>query len=228
MLKLEAVSKKFGGLQAVSDCSFEIKKGTITALIGPNGAGKTTIFNLILGVIKPDSGKIYFNDLLINNLPIFKRVRLGISRTFQSVRLFKNLTVGDNLSLVSGDKEAIRKTISFLGLETDLDFPVSGLSFGQQKILALARALLLPHQLLMLDEPVAGVNPLLREKFKRIFQELRDKGETIFLIEHDMNFVMNLADYVIVMAGGKVLAKGSASEVQKDPQVLESYLGEQI
>ena len=228
MLKLESVSKKFGGVQAVSNCSFEVKKGTITALIGPNGAGKSTVFNLILGVQNPESGKVFFKNTDIAKFPIFKRARMGISRTFQMVRVFKNLTVQDNLRLATENQDDIQRMISLLGLEAKLDTLNADLSFGQLKILSLARALLLPHELLMLDEPVAGVNPVLREKFKNIFRRLKEKGETIFLIEHDMDFVMDIADHVIVMDAGQVLTQGSPSEILNNPKVLEAYLGEQI
>lgn len=228
MLRIESVSKKFGGVMAVSNCTFQVKKGTITALIGPNGAGKSTAFNLILGVLNPDSGKVFFKDNDITKIPIFKRARLGISRTFQAVRVFKNLSVMDNLLLVTNNQEDIRSTISFLSFEDKIDTLNVDLSFGQLKLLSLARALLLPHELLMLDEPVAGVNPILRSRFKKIFRDLKEKGETIFLIEHDMDFVMDIADHVIVMDAGQVLAQGSPNEIRNNPEVLEAYLGEQI
>lgn len=244
MLKLQNISKSFGGVQAVKNCSFEIEESCITALIGPNGAGKTTVFNLISGFFNPDKGEIFFQKQNINNLPIWKRSRLGISRTFQLSRMFRNLSIEDNLLIalredddkffkmfmrgIEGDaqeKNRIREMMDFVGLKKDPSTIVTDLSYGQQKLFDLARALLNNHTFLMLDEPVAGVNPVLRDTFKELLKKLKSKGETIFVIEHDMDFVRSIADTVIVMDQGDVLAQGTPVKVLSDKSVLEAYLG---
>lgn len=243
MLALDHVTKAFGGVRAVDDCHFEIQKKRITALIGPNGAGKSTVFNLVSGVETPDAGNISFVGRDITHVPVHTRARLGISRTFQTVRLFKNLTVYENLAIVATAHDenplraflpaaphtkSIEAALHRVGFDAPHDRRAAELSYGQQKLLSLARALLLPHALLLLDEPVAGVNPVLRERFKELFNDLKAHGETLLIIEHDMDFVMGLADRVIVMDAGRVLTEGPPSEVQHDPRVLEAYLGEQI
>ena len=238
LLSINNLSKHFGGVQAVKGCAFDVQPNTITALIGPNGAGKTTVFNLVSGLIEADSVSVVLAGTDLTNLAAHRRARAGLSRTFQLVRLFKNLTVRehvylalheDDISLLSKDgPEFEQKMIDVLktvGLEKPAETLAPDLSYGQQKLLDLARALAKPHQLLMLDEPVAGVNPVLRERFKTLLKELKAKGETILVIEHDMDFVRSVADHVIVMDQGAVLAQGKPEEVLSDKRVLEAYLG---
>lgn len=245
MINFVNLKKFFGGVRAVDGCSFEIEKGKITALIGPNGSGKTTIFNLISGIIKPDEGHIFFNDNDLSRLSVEEISNLGVSRIFQQSRLFKNLTVRENL-LLAFDNEDVKFFKNVFGLNKiskekeimmekimdDLDISelrekiADDLSFGQKRLVELARAILNPHKILILDEPVAGVNPKIRGKIGEILKNLKNKGETILLIEHDMQFVFNLADYVVAMNVGKVIARGSVSEIKGNPAVLESYLGE--
>lgn len=265
MLTVRKLTKHFGGVNAVDNCSFEVMPGQITALIGPNGAGKTTLFNCVAGVVPFERGTVRFSGQDITRLSIHRRARLGISRTFQLTRTFANMTVEENLRLAaeprdqdfwralflpdtvgvaqtfrSDDvrakalsyKEVLKKkledTLKLVGLEQPLGYPAKNLSYGQAKLLSLARALLMPHKLLMLDEPVAGVAPTLRDQFKKLLPELQARGETIFFIEHDMDFVRAVADAVIVMEEGRVLTEGSPEAVLKDPRVLEAYLGEQL
>jgi len=243
MLTVENISKSFGGVVAVRDCSFTIPQGEITALIGPNGAGKTTLFNIVNGFIAQDRGSITFAGNDVSKRPTWERSRLGMSRTFQLSRLFRNLSIRSNLELAirqdddrfwkmffgggkPGEFDArIAETLQFVGLEKDAETPVTDLSYGQQKLFDLARALLNPHSLLLLDEPVAGVNPVIRGRLKDILLHLRQKGETILLVEHDMDFVRAVADSVIVMDQGSVLVKGRPDIVLSDPKVLEAYLG---
>lgn len=247
MLKIQNLVKHFGGVKAVDGCDFSVEKNSITALVGPNGAGKTTVFQLISGLIEADQGTIFFEDQNILLLPAFRRARLGISRTFQLSRLFRNLNIEDNLLLAlredddqwlkmfvrgsRGDeqqRDRIREIMDFVGLDKDPKTIATDLSYGQQKLFDLARALVNPHSLLMLDEPVAGVNPVLRNQFKDMLKELKRTGETILLIEHDMDFVHAVADTVVVMDQGRVLAQGQPEVALKDERVLEAYLGTDV
>ncbi len=226
MITIHRLNKHFGGVAAVKDCSLDIEPGNITSIIGPNGAGKTTLFNLLCGIITPDSGRISFNGKDITGLPTHLIARAGISRTFQQARLFKNMSVDENLSIARAVTPSEAKKML-----QDVRFPLSArtkaseLSYGQTRLVEIARALLKPHKLLMLDEPTAGVNPTVRKELKSILLGLRKRGSTIMLIEHDMEFVMSISDEVIVMAEGTVLTRGTPEKVQNDKRVLEAYLG---
>jgi branched-chain amino acid transport system ATP-binding protein/neutral amino acid transport system ATP-binding protein len=245
ILELHNVSKSFGGVKAVDDCSFEIKENMITALIGPNGSGKTTIFNLVSGLLKVDSGKIIFDKIDITNKSPEFISNLGISRAFQQSQLFDNLTLEENLLLAFDNedtkffknllginkitedkKEKIHHYLKMINLERHLHHLAREFSYGQRKLIELVRAILNPHKLLMLDEPVAGVTPQLRNKITDILLELKEKGETILLIEHDMYFTFNVADRIIVLDKGKPIAEGTPDEIKDNPKVLEAYLGE--
>lgn len=246
MLEIRNLKKYFGGVKAVDGCDFEVKEKTITALIGPNGAGKSTVFNLASGIMKIDSGRIIFDNKDITNLRPEKISNLGISRLFQQSKLFNNLTVRENLLLAldnedtkfwsafvktSADKKRrfekqIKEMLNLVGLEKFENSLARDLSYGQKRLIELVRTILNPHKFLMLDEPVAGVTPKLRGKIGEILLKLRKKGETILLIEHDMNFTLNIADQVIVMEKGKVIAQGKPDEIKNNPKVLEAYLGE--
>lgn len=249
MLKIKNLKKYFGGIRAVDDCSFEVEEGKITALIGPNGSGKTTVFNLISGILRPDSGKILFKPekewIDITHKSIEFISNLGISRLFQQIQLFNNLTVKENLLLAFDNndtkflknlfgfnkitkekEEKIKEILKFVNMERFENSLAKNLSYGQRKLIELSRAILKPHKFLMLDEPVAGVNPFLREKITEILLLLKEKGETILLIEHDMNFTLKISDWVIVMEKGNVIAEGTPKEIKNNPKVLEAYLGE--
>jgi branched-chain amino acid transport system ATP-binding protein/neutral amino acid transport system ATP-binding protein len=245
ILKLHNVSKSFGGVKAVDDCSFEIKENMITALIGPNGSGKSTIFNLVSGLLKLDSGKIIFNNVDITNKSPEFISNLGISRAFQQSHLFDNLTLEENLLLAFDNedtkffknllginkitedkKEKIHHYLKMINLERHLHHLAREFSYGQRKLIELVRAIINPHKLLMLDEPVAGVTPQLRNKITDILLELKERGETVLLIEHDMYFTFNVADRIIVLDKGKPIAEGTPDEIKDNPKVLEAYLGE--
>ncbi|MBI2558680.1 ABC transporter ATP-binding protein [Candidatus Woesearchaeota archaeon] len=226
MLSVKNISKNFGGIKAVDGCSFEVKENTITSLIGPNGAGKTTLFNVISGLTAPDSGTIKLLNKKINNLPPYKIAQAGISRTFQLTKVFKNMSIKDNLLIANNTGEdKMKKLLESVYLQKPLNTTASELSYGQQRLLELARALLKPHSLLMLDEPTAGVNPRIRQELKSILKRLRKDGKTILLIEHDMDFVMDISDFVVVLNEGKVLKIGKPKDIAKDKRVLEAYLG---
>ncbi len=245
MLEIKNLKKYFGGVKAVDNCSFEVKPKTITALIGPNGAGKSTVFNLVSGILKADSGKIIFSGADITKAKPEKISNLGISRLFQQTKLFNNLTVKENLLLaldnedtkfwknlfslnkLSKEKETkIKEMLNLIGMEKFESTLTRDLSYGQKRLIELLRTILNPHKFLMVDEPVAGVNPKLREVIAKILEKLKNQGETILLIEHDMNFTLNVADWVIVMEKGKVIAQGKPEEIRNNPRVLEAYLGE--
>ena len=226
MLSLHNVTKNFGGIKAVDGCSFEVKNNTITSLIGLNGAGKTTVFNIISGLTKPDGGSIKLLDKDITNLPPYKIAQSGISRTFQLTKIFRNMTIKDNLLIAKKtDDEEMKKALARVHLHKSLDTIASELSYGQQRLLEIARAVLREHKLLVLDEPTTGVNPKVRHELKVILRELKKAGNTVLLIEHDMEFVMDISDEVIVLTEGKVLKRGKPKDIVKDKEVLEAYLG---
>lgn len=246
MLQIQNLKKYFGGVKAVNGCNFKINKGKITALIGPNGSGKTTVFNLISGILKSDSGEIFLNKEKITNLDIAHISNKGVSRLFQHARLFNNLTVHENLLLAletedtkfwknlllknkipEDKKDKIKKISELVGIEGFQNKLARNLSYGQKRLVELARAILKPHNILILDEPVAGVNPILRNKIAKVLIKLKNNGETILLIEHDMHFVLNhVADKVIVMDEGKVIAEGTPERIKNNKKVLEAYLGD--
>ena len=226
MLSIKSVAKNFGGVKAVNKCSFDIEENKITALIGPNGAGKTTLFNIISGLIGIDKGTIKLQNENITNLQPHKIANLGISRTFQLTKVFRNMSIKDNMLLAKHtSEEEIKKILDSVYLHKPLDTFASELSYGQQRLLEIARALLMPHSLLMLDEPTAGVNPKIRRELKLILKNLKKEGKTVLLIEHDMDFVMSVSDTIVVLNQGRVLKIGKPKQVVKDKKVLEAYLG---
>lgn len=245
MLKATNLKKHFGGVKAVDGVSLEIKKGMITAIIGPNGSGKTTLFNIISGIITPDEGTVRFKNNDITNMTVEKISAHGISRMFQKSRLFNNLNVIDNLEIAIDDDavkfwknligmhkiskdqhEKILELLKEVEMEKHTGKICSDLSFGQKRLIELVRTIVNPHELLMLDEPVAGVNPKIKGIIKKLILELKTHGDTIILIEHDMQFTMEIADKVVVLDEGKIIAQGTPKKIMKNKKVLEAYLGE--
>ena len=251
LLEVERVVKSFDGVRAVNDCSLDVQPGTITGLIGPNGAGKTTLFNLITGFLKPTSGRIVFKDERIDGLPPHQIFRRGIVRTFQIPRELKQMTVLENLMLVPAEQAGERlwnpwffpflvarqereirdkalDILEFVDLWHLRDEYAANVSSGQKKLLELARTLMADPQMILLDEPGAGVNPTLMRKLVHNIEQLcYGKGITFFLIEHDMDLVTRLCNPIIVMSNGEKLAEGPPDEVKSDERVLEAYLGGQ-
>ena len=249
--ELQDLSKSFGGVQAVNQCSFSVQQGTITGLIGPNGAGKTTVFNIITGFHYPDSGRVTYKGKDITGLPPHQIFRKGICRTFQIPREFESLTVLENLMVVSPNqigerilnpyfrpRSVLRQEMAVLDKANDiLDFVqlahlkdeyASNLSGGQKKLLELARTMMASPGLTLLDEPGAGVNRTLLKSLVGYIEKLcKEIGVTFLLIEHDMDLVMHLCNPIIVMSEGTKLMEGPPAQVQKNKEVLDAYLGGQ-
>jgi ABC-type branched-subunit amino acid transport system ATPase component/ABC-type branched-subunit amino acid transport system permease subunit len=240
-LEVRAVSKRFGGIRAVDDCSFEVRAGSITGLIGPNGSGKTTIFNLITGMMRPDAGRIYLDGERIDRLPPWERAYRGMGRSYQITRLFPAMTVLENVvaplsefrwrnlaaGAVSGpERRKAEELLDFVGMAGFSDERAGSLSFGQQKLVELAQVLMLEPRLVLLDEPAGGINPSLIERLIDLIRDLNRQGVTFLLVEHNMPMVLELCDPVIVVARGKHLAEGSPAEIRRNAAVLDAYLGE--
>jgi branched-chain amino acid transport system ATP-binding protein len=248
VLEIVNLHKSFGGIKAVKNCDFTVEKGSITGLIGPNGAGKTTVFNLITGFIKADKGKILLHDKNIVGVKPYKIARMGLSRTFQMIRLFPKMTVLENVMLASKgldesiweallrlpfmkqkEKEIEEKAmglLKFVGLERFRNKLAGKLSFGQQKLLEIARSLASEPELLLLDEPASGVNLTMLNTIKHLLLELQKRGKTILLVEHNIEFVMDMCNKVVVLDHGEEIAVGKPSAIQKNKKVLDAYLGD--
>jgi len=250
LLEVSQLTKTFGGVHAVSDVSFSVSKGEIIAVIGPNGAGKTTLFNLMTGVYPPTQGNIYFNDTDITCLPTHKVAALGIARTFQNLQVFNNMTVLENVMVgrhirsrtgllgavfplwpvqVEESKivESSLEKLALTGLADKAMEPANNLPYGQQKMLEIARAIALEPELLLLDEPAAGLNSSETRELVDIIYTLRDQGITIILVEHDMETVMEITDRLVVLNFGNKLAEGTPYEIQNNQEVITAYLGEE-
>jgi ABC-type branched-subunit amino acid transport system ATPase component len=248
MLQLRLVSKKFGGLPALSDVTFSVPKGQLTALIGPNGAGKSTLINCITGVLQATSGSVIFQGQEIVGLPAHEISRLGISRTFQNLRLFPRLTVLDNVMTgltCKGGRSMVMamlrlpylrhrerqlklqslEALDRFGLSDKSSWPAGVLAYGDKKRVELARATVGQPDLLLLDEPVAGLNGAETAAVGEQLKLLRRAGHTLLLVEHDMDLVMRIADQVVVLDSGRCIAAGTPDEVRRNPLVLEAYLG---
>ena len=250
ILEIKDIVKKFGGLTAVNNITTSITRGEIRALIGPNGSGKTTLLNIISGIYTPDGGTIMFEDNPIHKLPPYQIAWRGISRTFQNIRLFGNLSVIKNVMIAGHRKgktgilraiifskqtqeeeQRLKKNaeecLEFVGLEVDPAIKASSLSYGQRRLLEVARALAVEPRLILLDETAAGLNPQEKQHLISIIRKIRDKGITILFVEHDMNMVMAVSDQISVLNFGRKIAEGSPDEIKANSEVLEAYLGKE-
>lgn len=248
ILRLDHVTKVFGGLMAMSDVTFCVEEGSIVGLIGPNGAGKTTVFNCITGNYRPEQGDIYFCEKRITGLAPYLLVLQGIARTFQSIRLFphmqavENVLAGRHCRLKSGlltsmlrtpgqqreEREALDRAmqeLAFVGLEAQHAERAGSLSYGNQRLLEIARAMAADPVLLILDEPAGGMNELETADLMRLIRAIRDRGVTVLLIEHDMRLVMHLCERLVVLENGMVIAQDVPEKIRTHPAVIEAYLG---
>jgi branched-chain amino acid transport system ATP-binding protein len=249
-LEIQNLNRRFGGLQAVNNVSFAVEQGAIKALIGPNGAGKTTLFNLIAGNLPANSGTVFFNEKRINGLKPYQVARLGLSRTYQNIKLFHGMTALENVMLgrhirsragfmaamlnlpwTWAEERAIREKgleyLELLGVADCADTEISNLSFGQQRGIEFARALATEPTLLLLDEPAAGLNIYETAEIGKLITRIRDTGVTILLVEHDMSLVMDISDEIVVLSFGEKIAEDLPHNIQQNEEVIRIYLGDE-
>jgi branched-chain amino acid transport system ATP-binding protein len=250
LLRVEALTRRFGGVVAVDDVSFEVREGEIVGLIGPNGAGKTTVINLLTGLMKPSGGTITFDEARLDQLPAYRIARAGVARTYQNIRLFRGLSALDNVIVGTHGhtrapfaarlvfdravrreeeqaREQARGLLARVNLAPRADARATSLPYGEQRRLEIARALAARPRLLLLDEPAAGMNPAEMDQLIALIRSLRDEGQTILLIEHNMQVVMGVCDRIVVLSFGRAIAEGTPAEISVNKDVIAAYLGDE-
>ena len=229
ILEVESLRKEYGKLVAVDDVSFSVDRGQILGLIGPNGAGKSTVFDLITGVQQPTDGRVYFDDEEVTSNSLETNAGKGLVRTFQQTRVLGQMTVRENLLIASQipdqPQERADELLEVIELTEKADLLAEGLSYGQQKLVSITQALMLEPELILLDEPLAGVNPTMENKILEVIHDMHDRGATFVFVEHDMDVIMAECKDIIVMNSGELLTRGPPSEIQQDQRVIEAYFG---
>ncbi|GAB3310652.1 ABC transporter ATP-binding protein [Haloplanus rallus] len=229
ILEIESIRKEYGSLVAVDDVSFDVERGQILGLIGPNGAGKSTLFDLITGVQTPDGGTVNYDGQDITGNSLERNVELGLVRTFQQTRVLGQMTVRENLLVASQlsdqPRERADELLDVIELTEKSDILAEGLSFGQQKLISISQALMLDPEIILLDEPLAGVNPTMENKILDLIHEMHDEGTTFVFVEHDMDVIMSECEDIVVMNSGRLLTRGPPKQIQNDDRVIEAYFG---
>jgi ABC-type branched-subunit amino acid transport system ATPase component len=233
MLRLEGLTKRFGGFRAVDAVSFEVARGSVVGLIGPNGSGKSTVFNLITNTLERDAGAVFLDGARIDGVPLWRLAQAGLGRTFQDVKVFREVTVWQNMRMAAVGRrmraweQPADHWLAAVGLSHLRDDNAETLSVGQQRLLEVAMHFFADPKLLLLDEPLAGVNPVVRSNIADIIRARRAAGGTLLIIEHDMRFVMGLCDHLVVMQQGQVIAQGAPDSIRHDATVIGALLGRQ-
>ena len=228
ILEIHDVRKSFGGVHALAGCGFSVGEGEIVGLIGPNGSGKTTLFNTIVGYLPLDGGRILYRGENVTGLPPYQIARKGIGRTFQVTRIFPKMTLLENATLPTRNTTAsdrAHELLEFVGLADLQDEYASDLSFGQQRLLSIIQVLMLDPGLILLDEPAAGVSPMMQKKLLELIHHLNEEGRTFLIIEHNMDVIMNNCERVVVLSMGEKIAEGTPDEVRRNEAVLTAYFG---
>ena len=248
LLRVEDLSKEFGGVHAIADLNFAFNEGPIHSIIGPNGAGKTTLFNLISGIYTPTTGRVFLEDRDVEGLAPYELAALGLSRTFQNLQIFFNMTALENVMVglhlridtrfwpallrmggIGNKEERAREQAAelmrFVGLESYLDADADSMPFGALKRLEIARGLASDPKIILLDEPAAGLNTAETEEIDELIRKISETGVTVVLVEHDMRLVMGVSDHILVLDNGRKLGEGTAKKIQSDPSVIQAYLG---
>jgi ABC-type branched-subunit amino acid transport system ATPase component len=226
ILRVAGLSKKYGGVSALEGVSLELREGEVVGMIGPNGSGKTTLLDLVCGFIKPDMGRIYLNGMDVTDWKPFKIASLGVARTFQITKVFKKMTVMENMLVARRDPDKAHRLLRLVELDGLRDEYAENLSGGQQKLLEFVRSLMLEPRLLLMDEPMAGVTPVIMERLVELIKDVNGRGVTFLIVEHNISVVARLCERCLVLNNGRLIAEGNLEAIRNHPEVMKAYLGE--